>query len=66
MARGMSSDPAAAWLPDEVAEQIIDGMVRGDFYVLGQDNETTRDQDERRILWAVGDIIENRPAEGPP
>src|SRR6185312_6870164 len=24
--------------------------------------ETTRDQDERRILWAAGDLVENRPA----
>ena len=33
-----------------------------DFYILGQDNETTREVDERRILQAANDIIENRPA----
>jgi NAD(P)-dependent dehydrogenase (short-subunit alcohol dehydrogenase family) len=62
MARRMSKRPAAAWLPDQIAERLIDGVVRGDFYILCQDNETTREQDERRILWAAGDIVENRSA----
>ncbi len=26
------------------------------------DNETTREQDEKRMAWAMGDIIANRPA----
>jgi len=39
-----------------------DGVTRGDFYILCQDNQTTREQDERRILWAAGDIAENRRA----
>ena len=26
------------------------------------DNETTPEQDARRIAWAAGDLIENRPA----
>ena len=25
-------------------------------------NETTREQDEKRILWTAGDLVENRPA----
>jgi hypothetical protein len=33
----------------------------GDFYILCPDNDVTREIDERRILWAAGDIIENRP-----
>ncbi|MCC2665440.1 MAG: short-chain dehydrogenase, partial [Geminicoccaceae bacterium] len=33
----------------------------GDFYIMCQDNEVTRDMDAKRILWAAGDIIENRP-----
>ena len=36
-------------------------MAACDFYILCPDNEVTRDADERRILWAAGDIIENRP-----
>jgi NAD(P)-dependent dehydrogenase (short-subunit alcohol dehydrogenase family) len=62
MAKRMPDRPAAAWSPEQVAERLIQGLERGDFYILCQDNETTRDQDERRILWAAGDIIENRPA----
>jgi hypothetical protein len=54
--------PVAAWLPDQVAQRLIDGLETGDFYILCQDNETTREMDERRILWAANDIIENRPA----
>jgi hypothetical protein len=34
----------------------------GDFYILCPDNDVARPIDERRILWAAGDIVENRPA----
>src|SRR5436309_7709273 len=34
----------------------------GDFYILCPDNDVPRRLDERRILWAAGDIVENRPA----
>jgi NAD(P)-dependent dehydrogenase (short-subunit alcohol dehydrogenase family) len=54
--------PAAAWSAEQVAERLIQGLERNEFYILCQDNETTRDQDERRILWAAGDLVENRPA----
>jgi NAD(P)-dependent dehydrogenase (short-subunit alcohol dehydrogenase family) len=62
MARRMPDRPAAAWSPDQVAERLLQGLERDEFYILCQDNETTREQDERRILWAAGDIVENRPA----
>jgi NAD(P)-dependent dehydrogenase (short-subunit alcohol dehydrogenase family) len=61
-ARRMPTRPAAAWAPEEVAARLIQGLERNEFYILCQDNETTRDQDERRILWAAGDLVENRPA----
>jgi hypothetical protein len=41
---------------------MLPAMARGDFYILCPDNEVTRDLDERRIAWASGDIVENRPA----
>jgi hypothetical protein len=41
---------------------LIDGMRRGDFYILCPDNDVTREIDNRRILWAAQDITENRPA----
>ena len=30
-------------------------------YPLPRDNDVPRETDERRILWAAGDIVENRP-----
>jgi hypothetical protein len=41
---------------------LIDGMAAGDFYILCPDNDTSREMDEKRIAWAAGDIIHNRPA----
>jgi hypothetical protein len=37
-------------------------MERGDFYVLCPDNDVTPEIDQRRIEWAVGDLVANRPA----
>jgi hypothetical protein len=54
--------PAPAWLPDQVAQRLVEGLEAGEFYILCQDNETTCEMDDRRILWAANDIIENRPA----
>jgi NAD(P)-dependent dehydrogenase (short-subunit alcohol dehydrogenase family) len=61
-ARRIPTKPAAAWTAEQVAERLIQGLERNEFYILCQDNETTREQDERRILWAAGDLVENRPA----
>ncbi len=57
-----SEQPPAAWAPDQVAAFMLDGMGRGDFYILCPDNDVDRVTDEKRMLWAVGDIVENRPA----
>jgi NAD(P)-dependent dehydrogenase (short-subunit alcohol dehydrogenase family) len=54
--------PPAAWTPDQVVERLVAGIAANEFYILCEDNETTRAQDERRIAWAAGDIIHNRPA----
>jgi NAD(P)-dependent dehydrogenase (short-subunit alcohol dehydrogenase family) len=59
---GASEKPPGAWTADQVVAFMLDGLARGDFYILCPDNETTRETDERRMAWAVGDIIENRPA----
>jgi NAD(P)-dependent dehydrogenase (short-subunit alcohol dehydrogenase family) len=61
-AKRIAVKPAGAWSAEQVAERLIQGLERKEFYILCQDNETTRDQDERRILWAAGDLVENRPA----
>ena len=40
---------------------MIERLEAGDFYILCPDNEVTRAIDEKHILWAAGDLIENRP-----
>ncbi len=54
--------PDAAWTAEQVVEAMLDGIAKGDFYLWCLDNETTRAMDERRMAWAMGDVIENRPA----
>ncbi|MGU3667634.1 SDR family NAD(P)-dependent oxidoreductase [Methylobacterium sp. A49B] len=61
-ARGVAEKPAGAWTPEETVTFMLERLAAGDFYILCPDNETTRGQDEKRIAWAAGDIIENRPA----
>ncbi len=60
--RGRKEKPPGAWMPDQVVDMMIDGINRGDFYIVCPDNDVTRDIDCRRILWAAQDITENRPA----
>lgn len=52
----------AAWSPEQVIDHMLAGLEAGDFYLLCPDNETTREQDAKRIAWAAGDVTENRPA----
>jgi len=59
---GRPEKPAGAWSADQVIDFMLESVARGDFYILCPDNETTRAQDEARMQWAVGDIVENRPA----
>jgi NAD(P)-dependent dehydrogenase (short-subunit alcohol dehydrogenase family) len=61
-ARGVAEKPAGAWTPDETVAFLLERLAAGDFYILCPDNETTRAQDAKRIAWASGDIVENRPA----
>ncbi|PKR88202.1 short-chain dehydrogenase [Pleomorphomonas diazotrophica] len=62
-----ASDPAAqkpdgAWHAVEVVDFMLAGLAKGDFYILCPDNETPRRLDEKRMAWAIGDVIYNRPA----
>jgi NAD(P)-dependent dehydrogenase (short-subunit alcohol dehydrogenase family) len=61
-AKRLPERPPGAWAPEQVVDRLLDGIAAGEFYILCQDNETTREQDEKRILWAARDLIENRPA----
>jgi NAD(P)-dependent dehydrogenase (short-subunit alcohol dehydrogenase family) len=60
-ARGRTEKPAAAWTPEQTVDFMMERLEQGDFYILCPDNEATREIDERRILWAAGDLVENRP-----
>jgi NAD(P)-dependent dehydrogenase (short-subunit alcohol dehydrogenase family) len=59
---GAAEKPAGAFTPDQVIDFMLESLERGDFYILCPDNEVDRATDERRMSWAIGDIIENRPA----
>ena len=53
--------PAGAWEPGQVADFLVEGMGANDFYILCPDNDVTREVDAKRMEWAMGDIIHNRP-----
>jgi hypothetical protein len=61
-ARGRTEKPAGAWTPEQTIDFMVERLDAGDFYILCPDNDVPRQLDERRILWAAGDIVENRPA----
>jgi NAD(P)-dependent dehydrogenase (short-subunit alcohol dehydrogenase family) len=61
-AKGRTEKPDAAWTPEQTVDFMIERIDAGDFYILCPDNDVPRGLDERRILWAAGDIVENRPA----
>ena len=60
-ANGRTAKPAAAWTPEQTVAFMLDRLGHGDFYILCPDNDVSRALDEKRILWAAGDIVENRP-----
>ena len=60
-ARGRTGKPAGAWTAEQTVEHMLAALERGDFYILCPDNDVPRSLDERRILWAAQDIVENRP-----
>lgn len=62
MKRHFSERPAAAWTAEQVCDYMLEAIGRGDFYIICPDNETTAELDARRIAWAAGDLLENRPA----
>ena len=53
-ANGRVEKPGAAWTPEQTVDFMLERVQAGDFYV-------PRALDERRILGAAGDIVENRP-----
>jgi NAD(P)-dependent dehydrogenase (short-subunit alcohol dehydrogenase family) len=60
-AQGRTAKPAGAWTPGQTVDFMMERLANGDFYILCPDNDVPRSLDERRILWAAGDIVEDRP-----
>ncbi len=60
-ARGRTEKPEGAWTAEQTVDFMLTSLEAGDFYILCPDNDVPRPVDERRILWAAGDIVENRP-----
>lgn len=53
--------PASAWTSEQTIDFMLSRLEAGDFYILCPDNDVSRELDVRRIQWAAGDIVENRP-----
>ena len=58
---GTQEHKPGAWLPEQVVDAMLSGIARGDFYIICPDGEVTAEMDKKRILWAAGDMTENRP-----
>jgi NAD(P)-dependent dehydrogenase (short-subunit alcohol dehydrogenase family) len=59
---GVADKPASAWTAEQVVDFLLERLGAGDFYILCPDNAVDRATDERRMRWAMDDIILNRPA----
>jgi NAD(P)-dependent dehydrogenase (short-subunit alcohol dehydrogenase family) len=59
---GASEKPAAAWTSEQVVEFMLEGLSRGDFYILCPDGAVDRKTDELRMQWSMDDLLKNRPA----
>ncbi|KAK3392250.1 hypothetical protein B0T20DRAFT_51565 [Sordaria brevicollis] len=53
--------PKGAWWPEQVIDYLEKKMGEGKFYVICPDNDVSEEMDKRRMLWAMGDVVEGRP-----
>ncbi|KAK3314792.1 short-chain dehydrogenase/reductase [Apodospora peruviana] len=53
--------PAGAWWPDQVVDYLSQKMAENKFYIVCPDNDVTTEIDNKRMLWATGDIVVGRP-----
>jgi NAD(P)-dependent dehydrogenase (short-subunit alcohol dehydrogenase family) len=61
MRRFLPEKPDGAWTVEQVVDFLLESVGRGDFYVLCPDNDVNREVDNKRMEWAMGDLIHNRP-----
>ncbi|MET0378814.1 MAG: SDR family NAD(P)-dependent oxidoreductase [Spongiibacteraceae bacterium] len=62
MKKRLPEKPPAAWTSEQVIDYLLERLAQNDFYIICPDNEVTAEMDRKRILWAAGDVVENRPA----
>ena len=62
ISRFVPKKPPAAWVPDQVAEFLFDGLDEGRFYIICPDNDVTESMDNARIAWHAKEKIEKLPA----
>jgi NAD(P)-dependent dehydrogenase (short-subunit alcohol dehydrogenase family) len=60
--RRIPEKPPGAWTPEQVVDEMLTRIGRGDFYVICPDNDVTNAMDYARIRWNTDDIAKNRPA----
>ena len=60
--RFLPDKPESAWTPEQVVDFMLVSINNGDFYILCPDNDVDRETDNKRMEWAMGDLIHNRPA----
>lgn len=53
--------PDSAWTAEQVVQYMTTSLERGDFYIICPDNDVTEAMDKKRMAWAMGDLIDNRP-----
>ena len=53
--------PEGAWTPEQTVEFMAQRLADGDFYIICPDNDVSREEDNKRMTWAMGDLVENRP-----
>jgi len=60
-AAGRTRKPAGAWTAEQTVDFMLARLAFDDFYILCPDDEVDRVLDEKRIAWAAGDLLNNRP-----
>jgi len=60
--KGDEEKPPGAWTAQDTVLYMLDQLREGKFYIIVPDNETRREVDQLRIMWAAGDVAEGRPA----
>jgi NAD(P)-dependent dehydrogenase (short-subunit alcohol dehydrogenase family) len=61
MRQFLPEKPDGAWTSEQVIDFLLESVAAGDFYILCPDNDVDRATDNKRMAWAMGDLIENRP-----